>query len=214
MSGSHIKENRVISLNRLIPHPDNYRIHPDEQISDLILSLKRFGQGRSIIVQDGPNELLTVGGHGVVEAARQVGWTELRADVLPADWTPSQIRGYLIADNLHSEKSTDDEDVLSRLLKEQQEAGFDLASLGTDEEALRDMLAKMTPPTLDELTAQYGDEPEEDAFWPVIRVKVSPNTKELYDSLMEEAEESVKFAWILERVNVAIENEDEEEVTV
>jgi hypothetical protein len=98
------------------------------------------------------------------------------------------------------------------MLQEQRDAGFDLASLGSDEDALTDMLAKLTPPTLDELEQEYGDTPEDDAFWPVIRVKVSPDTKELYDSLLEEAtgtDEGAKFAWLLERVDVAMEDDDE-----
>ena len=122
-----------------------------------------------------------------------------------------QVSGYLVSDNELSKDAQDDEELLAQLLTEQQNAGYDLATLGTDEEALTDMLAKLTPPTLDELTEQYGDEPENDAFWPVIRIKVSPETKELYDSLMDDAEgtnEGEKLAWLLERVNMADEGEE------
>lgn len=140
---SHIKENRVVSLDKLIPHPDNYREHPNEQIADLVLSLRRFGQGRSIVVQDGPENLLIVAGHGIVEAAQALEWHELRADILPASWTPDQIRGYLIADNLHSQKASDNEELLAMLLQEQVNAGYDLAALGTDEESLRQMLESL-----------------------------------------------------------------------
>ena len=42
------------------------------------------------------------------------------------------------------------------------------------------------PPTLDELGDEYGDH-SEDAFWPYIRVQVSPETKELFDSLWRDA---------------------------
>jgi len=136
-----LKQNRVVQIKDLIPHPDNYRSHPPVQIRNLVASLVRFGQGRSIVIQDGPQGYLIVAGHGIVEAAKQLRWTELRADILPADWSAEQVRGYLIADNAHNEAAEDDHDLLTRLLKEQHEAGFDLASLGSDEEMLRQMLA-------------------------------------------------------------------------
>lgn len=140
MTDTHIKQNRVVPLDRLTPHPRNYRSHPDAQISKLVSSLARFGQGRSIVVQDGPQGYLIVAGHGIVEAAKKLDLTELRADILPADWTPGQVDGYLIADNLHSQDATDDQDALAQLLQEQQDAGCDLASLGSDDETLRQML--------------------------------------------------------------------------
>jgi len=140
MSESPLKQNKIISLNSLVPHPRNYHVHPQMQIDSLVKSLQRFGQGRSIVVQDSPDKLIIVAGHGIVEAAQALKWKELRADILPADWTDTQVEGYLIADNEHSKEASDNEDLLAMLLQEQQHAGYDLASLGTDDEALRQML--------------------------------------------------------------------------
>lgn len=154
---SQIKENRVVSLDQLVPHPQNYRQHPESQVKKLVASLQRFGQGRSIVVQDGPEHLLIVAGHGIVEAARQIGYTELRADILPASWTHEQVVGYLVADNLHSQEAEDDEELLASLLEEQKNAGFDLLSLGTDEESLRQMLESLGDDYL------AGDTPDEES---------------------------------------------------
>src|SRR6266567_3467033 len=143
MSESPLKQNKIVALDNLIPYPDNYRQHPDEQIQKLVLSLQRFGQGRSIVVQDAPGKQLIVAGHGIVEAAKLLDWPELRADILPADWTPEQVKGYLIADNQHVQGATDDDEILARLLQEQQDLGIDLASLGTDDETLRQMLESL-----------------------------------------------------------------------
>lgn len=140
---SNLKENRIVPLEKLTPHPRNYRGHPEGQVSKLVASLARFGQGRSIVVQDGPQGYLIVAGHGIVEAAKKLKYTELRADILPADWTSEQVEGYLVADNLHSQEAQDDETMLVQILQEQQDAGFDLASLGTDDETLRQMLAAL-----------------------------------------------------------------------
>lgn len=155
----YIKQNRIIALDMLVPHPRNYRIHPKHQIDQLTLSLQRFGQGRSIVVQDSPERMIIVAGHGIVEAAQALQWQELRADILPADWTDQQIEGYLIADNLHSQEASDNEELLAMLLQEQLDAGFDLRSLGTDDETLRQMLEAMGDGYLsgDESTTEEDD---------------------------------------------------------
>lgn len=149
-----LKQNKIIPLEKLVPHPRNYRAHPKSQIDKLVLILQRFGQGRSIVCQDAPDKLVIVAGHGIVEAAQALQWKELRADILPADWTDAQITGYLIADNMHSQEASDDDTLLVALLQEQADAGYDLASLGSDEEMLRQMLASLG----DELLG--GDNPD------------------------------------------------------
>jgi ParB-like chromosome segregation protein Spo0J len=143
MSDGHLKQNKIVPLDKLTAHPRNYRRHPEAQISKLVSSLVRFGQGRSIVCQDGPQGYLIVAGHGIVEAAKKLNYSELRADILPASWNEDQITGYLLADNLHSQDADDEQELLAQLLSEQQEAGYDLASLGTDDEALRQMLASL-----------------------------------------------------------------------
>ncbi len=162
MSESPLKQNKIVALDNLIPYPDNYRQHPDEQIQKLVLSLQRFGQGRSIVVQDAPGKQLIVAGHGIVEAAKLLDWPELRADILPADWTPEQVKGYLIADNQHVQGATDDDEILARLLQEQQDLGIDLASLGTDDETLRQMLESLGDEYLqgDEDTQEEDEAPD------------------------------------------------------
>lgn len=139
-----IKENRIVPLVMLFPHERNYRQHPESQIKKLMASLQRFGQGRSIVVQSCKNGSYTiVAGHGVVEAAQQLGYSELRADILPEHWSQEQITGYLVADNLHAQDAIDNEEILAHLLQEQQDAGFDLASVGSDDETLRQMLESL-----------------------------------------------------------------------
>ncbi len=140
---SPLKHNKIVPIDKLIPHPRNYRSHPESQIAKLVSSLARFGQGRSICVQDGPEGYIIVAGHGIVEAAKQLDYTEIRADILPANWTSEQIEGYLVADNLHSEESNDDDEMLAQLLQEQKDAGFALESIGSDDESLRQLLASL-----------------------------------------------------------------------
>lgn len=158
MDNSPLKQNRIVPLDKLNPHPRNYREHPETQVNKLVSSLVRFGQGRSIVVQDGPQGYLIVAGHGIVQAATKLGYTELRADILPADWTSEQVDGYLVADNMHSQEAQDDDRALAELLQEQQDAGFDLQSLGTDDEYLRQLLEGLG----DEYLGNEGEDEEDD----------------------------------------------------
>jgi hypothetical protein len=135
-------QNTMIKLADLAPHPSNYRTHPESQIQDLMASLLRFGQVKSIVIQEGPHPLC-VAGHGIVEAARRLDYSALRADVIPADWSPADVKGYLIADNQHAANALDDEAQLSALLQEQREAGFDLSSLGSSEDELQAILDRL-----------------------------------------------------------------------
>lgn len=199
----------TISVALIDNYPQNYNFHPETQLVDLEESYKRRGQFLPKLVWKRPGGRYTlVIGEGFTAGAKRGGASEIRCEVLPEDTPEEYVREILLADNLHARNSVPDEDILARLLKDQQLIGVPLESMGASEDMLQDMLAKMTPPTLDELTTQYGDEPEEEAFWPVIRVKVSPETKELYDTLIQDAEgedEGEQFAWLLERVNVAVE---------
>ena len=114
----------TVPLDALHPHPRNYRNHPESQIGRLAASLARFGQVRSVVVQQGADgRYLIVAGHGLAEAARREGLTELHADVIPAHWTPEQIEGYLIADNESSREAEDDLTQLAAMLEEPRAAG-------------------------------------------------------------------------------------------
>jgi hypothetical protein len=157
-----VKENKLVPLVMLYPHERNYRQHPPAQISRIKSSLERWGQVRSIVVQAHENGTYTiVAGHGVTEAAQQLKWHELRADILPHWWSSAQISGYLVADNNLSADAVDDETLLAELLNEQKNAGFDLASLGTDDEALRQLLASLGD---EYLGGNDGSEEDDDSF--------------------------------------------------
>lgn len=134
-------QHATVALDRLTPHPRNYRRHSESQVARLGASLARFGQVRSIVCQEGADgRYLLVAGHGLTEAARANGYTELRADVIPATWTPTQIEGYLIADNETTRGADDDLVQLAAMLEEQRAAGEHLEALGYSDEELAALL--------------------------------------------------------------------------
>jgi hypothetical protein len=164
-----------VPLEAITPHPLNYRAHPREQLERIALSLIRFGQVRSIVLQEGaPDSYIAVAGHGVTEAARlivagEVGdlppdkrneYRQLSADIIPAHWTPEQVEGYLVADNLTSEGGADDPVALAQLLQGQVSAGFLLASVGASENAIDLLLASAGGLTIgDEGGVPMADDP-------------------------------------------------------
>jgi ParB-like chromosome segregation protein Spo0J len=66
----------IVPIATLIPHPRNYRIHTEEQLTHLIESVKLHGFYRNIIIAK-DNTILA--GHGIVEAAAKLG--EINAPV-------------------------------------------------------------------------------------------------------------------------------------
>jgi DNA modification methylase len=148
-----VQQNTLVPLTQLYGHSRNYRQHPPEQIKKLKSSLERFGFVRSLVAQVNQDGTYTiVAGHGIVQAAQELvdshasyyeRFGKLRTDVIPASWSPEQVSGYLLADNTLSSEAVDDEQLLAELLQEQQDAGYDLASVGSDDETLRQMLQEL-----------------------------------------------------------------------
>jgi len=87
------------------------------------------------------------------------------------------------------------------------DAELDLSGMFYEEELLGilDKVASAVP-DLDDLTTQYG-EPQERDFWPFIRIQVSPDTLDYFDSLMQKApgvDEAAKVQTLLEAVDVSL----------
>ena len=147
-------ENRTIEIGLLDPHPANYNQHPARQVERLRVSLRKFGQPRSIVVQaQASGRFVIVAGHGVTLAARAERWTGLRCDVIPADWPAERVLAYLAADNELGRGAEPDNAALASILEEAKR--FDpelLTAIGYDEAEFEALLREVGG----------GDEPAED----------------------------------------------------
>lgn len=141
----HGIRNAVLPLTALHPHPDNYNLHPESQLRDLKASHHTLGQFQSCVVWAQPDgqSYIIVSGHGFIEGAKRDGAISIRADVLPPETSPATIQAILVAANLHQRQAVADEDILTRILREQQQAGMALSALGADDEMLRQLTQKM-----------------------------------------------------------------------
>lgn len=83
-----------LSIADLTPHPQNYNTHPEEQLLELEKSLESFDQYKNIVVCQG----VIIAGHGLVEAAKRKGMTEIYA-LVRDDMTEEQQLALLVSDN-------------------------------------------------------------------------------------------------------------------
>lgn len=139
-------ENRAVDLALCDAHERNYNRHSDAQIADLRESLRHFGQVRSIVAQQNGKRFLLVAGHGLAQAARLEGFTELRADIIPASWSKTRVLAYLAADNEIARQGSADEAQLAAIVREVMDAeGEALARLAAGEQSALERLLAGTP---------------------------------------------------------------------
>ncbi len=146
--------------------PRNARTHDKINLAAIAASLKRFGQQKPIVVDQAGT---VVAGNGTVAAARELGWTSIRA-VRTALAGPDQ-RDYAIADNRSAELAEWDDKALAALLEDASSrqaldgTGFtarDLDKLLADLERAESAAGQDADPRFDdaaELVARWGVKP-------------------------------------------------------
>ncbi len=112
----------VVPIDSLTPDPLNARLHPENNVEAIRLSLRKFGQRKtiSVILRDGARVVMA--GNGTMEAARLEGWTEIAAAV-DDDLGEIDAIGYGLADNKSAELARWDFEVTAQLDEMLQEAG-------------------------------------------------------------------------------------------
>jgi ParB-like chromosome segregation protein Spo0J len=168
---THIKD--------LIEDPTNRRKHNPRNLGMVADSLQQVGAARSIVI-DERNEILA--GNGVVEAAGQVGITNVK--VVDADGhtlvavrrsglTDEQKRQLAMYDNRTTELSEWNVDQL----KLDQEAGLDLSPFFTEDE-LKDVLGTGEDEAAQEIEEMQVGQPS-DVVWVLLAIPVAEWPKHL-----------------------------------
>lgn len=119
----------TVPMSVLEKDPDNARKHSKKNIDAIAGSLKAFGQRRPLVVW----QKFVIAGNGTLEAAQQIGWTQIEITRVPEDWTHEQARAYAIADNRTSELAEWDDTLLKNQLIDLDSVGFEVTDLGFDE---------------------------------------------------------------------------------
>ncbi|WP_442972644.1 ParB/Srx family N-terminal domain-containing protein [Rhodoplanes sp. TEM] len=114
------------SVEELQVYARNAKTHSDEQVAELVASIKQWGWTTPVLVdEDG----VLIAGHGRLAAARKLGITEVPV-MTARGWTEAQKRAYRIADNKLTEKGEWDEGLLRIELGELHKEEFTLELTG------------------------------------------------------------------------------------
>jgi DNA modification methylase len=117
----------TVNINSLTPDPANARKHDGKNLQAIENSLLKFGQRKPICVTP---DSIVVAGNGTLEAAKNLGWTEIVIARTPVGWSWEQIRAFALADNRTAELAEWDDKVLADQLLELDANGWELEDLG------------------------------------------------------------------------------------
>jgi ParB-like chromosome segregation protein Spo0J len=127
----------TLRILELTPDPQNARQHDDKNLKAIMGSLKEFGQRKPIVITESG---VIVAGNGTVQAAKRLGWTDIEAVRVPADWTQDQVKAFALADNRTAELATWDIHVLDEQLWELEELGVDVKELGFESRMVEEVV--------------------------------------------------------------------------
>ena len=133
-------ESLLTDISEIKPHPENYKIHPPDQIKSLRASLKAFGCTSPIKANlDG----LIVAGHGMYQLYLEDGYTHVPVMFEALDKQLS--KAYLAADNETARKGLTDREKLYDILEGViQIPDFDIEATGFDLDEVDGFLDALT----------------------------------------------------------------------
>ncbi|ELZ4954798.1 TPA: ParB N-terminal domain-containing protein [Escherichia coli] len=151
-----------LPVGKLLRYAKNSRTHSDEQVEQLVNSIREFGFTNPVLI-DEKNELIA--GHGRLAAAEI-----LEMDKVPAirlsNLSEKQKKAYRIADNKLALNAGWDMQLLAEEVKELMDDDFDIDLLGFNDAELDEMLSDEQP------------QEEDDNSSPVVRIKYLAIDKE------------------------------------
>ncbi|ENC7540347.1 ParB N-terminal domain-containing protein, partial [Salmonella enterica subsp. enterica serovar Brandenburg] len=131
------------ALDELIPYARNARTHSDEQVAQLVASIKEFGWTNPVLV-DECGEIIA--GHGRVMAAESLGMNTVPVIVL-ANLTDDQKRAYRLADNRLPMNAGWDVELLKLEVADLLDADFDISLTGFNQTEIDELLTEVVPGT-------------------------------------------------------------------
>ncbi len=137
------------ALDELIPYARNARTHSDEQVAQLVASIKEFGWTNPVLV-DECGEIIA--GHGRVMAAESLGMNTVPVIVL-ANLTDDQKRAYRLADNRLPMNAGWDVELLKLEVADLLDVDFDISLTGFNQTEIDELLTEVVPGT------EHEDEP-------------------------------------------------------
>lgn len=157
---------KTVPLTAVTPHPKNVR---QGDVGAICQSLEAHGQYRPIVVQASTGHILA--GNHTWQAMNALGWKKVAVTYIDVD--DDEALRILLVDNRANDLATYDDHGLLELLQQLASTKNHLAGTGFDGDDLDDLLAQLTPPSLDDLLDSHPmDDEAHEALWPSVRVKV------------------------------------------
>ena len=152
-----------VDCSRLVPYERNARTHSAQQISQIALSIERFGFTNPVLISE---DLGIIAGHGRVVAAQQLGISQVPTIKL-SHLTEADRRAYIIADNKLAENAGWDKDILAIEYQALIDLDYDIEVIGFDaveidlfmhvEDKGRHDKANQVPAVSSSSVSKYGD---------------------------------------------------------
>jgi ParB-like chromosome segregation protein Spo0J len=131
---------RRVPLDSLHEDPANVRLHDEKNRASIRESLFAFGQVEPLVVQRGTGRV--IGGNARLGEMRAIGLDE--CDIVEVDLDDVRATALGVALNRTASLATWDEEALAATLESlRSEPGFDLATVGYDEDELQAMLDRL-----------------------------------------------------------------------
>ena len=123
-------------VSELIPYINNSRTHSEEQITQLVSSIKEFGFTNPILLA--PDNSI-IAGHGRLQAVKRLGHEEVPC-IIVEGLTKTQIKALIIADNQLALNAGWDLEKLSVEIEGLKDEDFNLDILGFNDDFIKDLL--------------------------------------------------------------------------
>jgi len=136
----------MIELAALSAYERNARTHPEDQIDQIVASIKEFGFTNPVLID---NENGIIAGHGRVMAAKVLALKEVPCLRL-GHLNETQKKAYILADNKIAMNSGWDFELLRLELQDLDTGDFDLTLTGFNEKELEDLMTWAPKPELAE----------------------------------------------------------------
>jgi DNA modification methylase len=133
-------------VSELIPYINNSRTHSEEQITQLISSIKEFGFTNPILLS--PDNSI-IAGHGRLQAVKRLGHEEVPC-IIVQGLTKTQIKALIIADNQLALNAGWDLEKLSVEIEGLKDEDFNIDILGFEDDFIKDLLNKENEGLTDE----------------------------------------------------------------
>lgn len=145
LNGQHwpATEVELVATVELVPYARNARTHSDEQIAQIMASIREWGFTTPILRDDTG---MVIAGHGRLMAAQRLKLAEVPV-VTARGWSEAKKRAYVIADNQLALNAGWDQEKLAVEIEDLAALDVDLDLLGFSPDELEALLAGTAPGT-------------------------------------------------------------------